>query len=93
MVKLKELKIGKKYRVEPFAKLIEQYGDNGNGFPEIICGFNDDMKKFCGHTVTIIDKKGYKTYSIKEDGEMWAWTSQMLEISPLEDLIYRRRHE
>ena len=91
---LRELKIGKKYRVKTFERLIEEYGETDKRMPNVILGFNGEMKKLCGQIVTIEERRSsyYEAYSINEDHYMWTWTSQMLEIGLLEDLIYRRKH-
>lgn len=96
MEELKILKMGRKYRVKSFERLIKEYGKTEREMPNVKLGFNRAMKELCGCIVTIEREhfsRSYGVYSIKEDGCKWAWTSQMLEISPLEDLIYRRKHE
>lgn len=46
--KLKFLKLGGQYKVKSFARLMEEYGsDNSSGMPNVICGFNKQMKKLC----------------------------------------------
>ena len=66
--------------------------DNSSGMPNVICGFNKQMKKLCDQKITIQDtfyKNEDKFYQIKE--ARYCWNSQMLEL-PLSTLIYRRRH-
>lgn len=95
MEELRTLKMGKKYRVKSFERFIKEYGKTEREMPNVILGFNREMKRLCGHIVTIECEHfshSQRVYSIKEDYYRWAWTSQMLEISPLEDLIYRRKH-
>lgn len=92
--KLKFLEIGGQYKVKSFARLMEEYGsDDSIEMPNVICGFNEYMKKLCGRKVTIsavfYGHEG-KLYQIKESG--YCWNSQMLEL-PLSTLIYRRKHE
>lgn len=91
--KLKVLKIGGHYKVKPFDRLMKEYGsDNSSGMPNVICGFNEQMKKMCGQKVTIhntFSSYENKLYLIKE--ARYCWNSQMLEL-PLSTLIYRRRH-
>ena len=44
--KLKFLKLGGQYKVKSFARLMEEYGsNNSSGMPNVICGFNKQMKK------------------------------------------------
>ena len=44
--KLKFLKLGGQYKVKSFARLMEEYGsDNSSGMPNVICGFNKQIKK------------------------------------------------
>lgn len=96
MEKLRTLKIGRKYKVKSFERLIKEYGKTDREMPNVMLGFNSDMKKLCGCVVTIESEHfsySHDIYSIKEDNYRWAWTSQMLETSLLEDLIYRRKHE
>lgn len=91
--KLKFLKLGGQYKVKSFARLMEEYGsDSSSGMPNVICGFNEQMKKLCGQKVTIhntFNEYEGKLYQIKET--RYCWNSQMLEL-PLSTLIYRRRH-
>lgn len=91
--KLKFLKLGGQYKVKSFARLMEEYGsDNSSGMPNVICGFNKQMKKLCDQKITIYDTfYGHvdRLYQIKE--ARYCWNSQMLEL-PLSTLIYRRRH-
>lgn len=57
--KLKFLKLGGQYKVKSFARLMEEYGsDNSSGMPNVICGFNKQMKKLCDQ------KLRYKIHSI-----------------------------
>lgn len=43
--KLKFLKLGGQYKVKSFARLMEEYGsNNSSGMPNVICGFNKQMK-------------------------------------------------
>ena len=78
---------------ERTASLIKEYGsDNSSGMPNVICGFNKQMKKLCDQKITIQDtfyKHEDKFYQIKE--ARYCWNSQMLEL-PLSTLIYRRKH-
>lgn len=46
--KLKLLKLGGQYKVKSFARLMEEYGSDSSGMPNVICGFNEQMKKLCG---------------------------------------------
>ena len=90
--KLKTLKIGGQYKVKSFDRLKEEYGSDDFEMPNVICGFNEQMKKLCDQKITIHSAfEGYenKLYHIKETG--YCWNSQMLEL-PLSALIYRRRH-
>lgn len=90
--KLKLLKLGGQYKVKSFARLMEEYGSDSSGMPNVICGFNEQMKKLCGQKITIHSAfEGYenKLYHIKET--RYCWNSQMLEL-PLSTLIYRRKH-
>lgn len=90
---LKVLEIGGHYKVKPFDRLIEEYQpQEEDEMPNVICGFNRQMKKLCGQKVTIyraLEGYGNKLYRIKE--AEYCWNSQMLEL-PLSTLIYRRRH-
>ena len=92
---LKKLRIGKKYRVKSFEQLKKEYGVTEGGMPDVLLGFNSDMKRLCGHIVTITRHKSEYTpsYYIKEDPWGWAWTSQMLLKLPLRALINRRKNE
>lgn len=90
--KLKLLKLGGQYKVKSFARLTEEYGSDSSGMPNVICGFNEQMKKLCGQKITIHNTLSMfedKLYQIKET--RYCWNSQMLEL-PLSTLIYRRRH-
>ena len=91
---LKILKIGGQYKVKPFDRLMKEYGSDGSsGMPNVICGFNEQMKKMCGQKVTIhntFNERKNKLYQIKE--ARCCWNSQMLEL-PLSTLIYRRKNE
>lgn len=95
MEKFRTLKMGRKYKVKSFERLIKEYGKTEREMPNVVLGFNRDMKELCGCFVTIECEHfsySHGVYSIKEDDYRWGWTSQMLESSPLEDLIYRRKH-
>lgn len=86
--KLKFLKPGGQYKVKSFARLMEEYGfNNSNGMPNVICGFNKQMKKLCNQKITIHDTfygNESKLYQIKE--ARYCWNSQMLEL-PLSTLL------
>lgn len=92
--KLKFLKLGGQYKVKSFARLMEEYGsNNSSGMPNVICGFNKQMKNLCGRKLTISTAfEGHegKLYHVKESS--WCWNSQMFEL-PLSTLIYRRKDE
>ena len=92
---LKKLRIGKKYRVKSFEQLKKEYGVTEGGMPDVFLGFNSDMKRLCGHIVTITRHKNVciPSYCVKEDPWEWAWTSQMLMKLPLRALINRRKNE
>lgn len=92
---LKKLRIGKKYRVKSFEQLKKEYGVTEGGMPDVFLGFNSDMKRLCGHIVTITRHKNeyIPSYYVKEDPCGWAWTSQMLMKFPLGALINRRKNE
>lgn len=50
--KLKFLKLGGQYKVKSFARLMEEYGsDSSSGMPNVICGFNKQMKKLCDQKI------------------------------------------
>ena len=57
--KLKFLKLGGQYKVKSFARLMEEYGsNNSSGMPNVICGFNKQMKN------CVIKKLRYMIHSI-----------------------------
>ena len=75
-------KVGDKVRI----KSIDWYNKNKDEISQVDCGsicFISPMVAFCGQIVTISSvQSSFKVYHIKEDGGIFSWTDEMIEIKP-----------
>ena len=83
--------VGDRVRIKDFDEMIEEFGTQDDGTPDVFCGFNPQMKRLCGLEATISDIRGY-TVSFEErieygrgGDENRAWNISFDMISHIED--------
>ncbi len=73
-------KIGDTVKVKTYDNMVNEYGCSALG--EIYfgrCNFINDMKEFCGKTVTIKEILSNESYGIEEDNDNFEWADKMFE--------------
>lgn len=85
------------YEVGDTIRIREDLATAGkNGVFDGKCGYNDDMAKFAGRTLTVASvntERGYAIYTVIEDEGMWSWTTYMLDPAFAEGSMYVPKEE